>query len=244
MRCVYYDIDGLLCKQLLDRDGLVWLIDRTGKHAPFAIEKALLKDAMPVIECAADEAVQRSEKCQATFHKRLSVIEPMLKDELCILDSEHRNSIAQQCAQANGYSVRTVKELYNRVLALGKDALYTSDREPTATPFEKDIRWGINKFYFSSKRMSLRRAYVLLLLERFTDSKDGLLPHPTYNQFYYYYRKHMQSSTKKIISREGITKYRQNYRPLYGSASQGIDFIGVYQMDATDADIRNIETCP
>lgn len=240
MRSVFYTVNGVSCKELLRQEDVAFLIDEEGKRAPFSVSTDSLMGLEQNVVCAADVGEERSEKCQATQQKRLNAIKRLLADERCISDGAYRSALAKDCAADNGYQARTLMGLYYRVLAQGEDALFSRKREKADSlgAQEKDIKWAVNKFYFSQRKCSLRQAYALLLLNRYTEQDGKLLPHPSYSRFYYYYRTNMRNSVKKVISREGITRYQQRYRPLYGSASQGVDYIGVYQMDATDADIH------
>ena len=43
--------------------------------------------------------------------------------------------------------------------------------------------------------------------------------------------------SRASISRNGLTDYQRNHRPLFGSASEWKGRIGAFQMDATQADI-------
>ena len=60
-----------------------------------------------------------------------------------------------------------------------------------------DIRWALNKYYYTRDKRSLSDVYTLLIKERFY--KDGALleDRPTYSQFLYYYNKH-KSATNRI----------------------------------------------
>jgi len=54
---------------------------------------------------------------------------------------------------------------------------------------------------------------------------------------HYFYEKNYHKKAKATISRNGLSNYQRNERPLFGSASDWKDKIGAYQMDATQADI-------
>ena len=107
------------------------------------------------------------------------------------------------------------------------------------TPEQKDFLWAIETFYYSAKKLSLRSAYDMLLLSRYTDA-DGHLKeeHPSWHCFrHFYYEKNYHRRSRASISRNGLTDYQRNHRPLFGSASDWKGKIGAFQMDATQADI-------
>ena len=112
------------------------------------------------------------------------------------------------------------------------------DDDSELTQDEKNIRWALNKFFYTTKKQSLMTAYTMMLKEKYCDSM-GILEnkYPSFYQFRYYYRK-----TKKLqnffISRDGLKNYQRNNRPLIGDGIQSFaSSIGVGMMDATVCDI-------
>jgi hypothetical protein len=78
----------------------------------------------------------------------------------------------------------------------------------------------------------------MMLKEKYCDPAGNLLSnYPSFNQFRYFYRKH-----KKIenfcISRDGLTAYQRNSRPLVGDGVQEFaPVIGTAMLDSTICDI-------
>lgn len=103
---------------------------------------------------------------------------------------------------------------------------------------EKNMRWALNKFYYTKKQNSLNTTYTLMLKEKYCDGGGVLLPdYPTFNQFRYFYRKTKKFQTL-YISRNGLKNYQRNYRPLLGDGIQEFaPTIGVGMLDATVCDI-------
>lgn len=103
---------------------------------------------------------------------------------------------------------------------------------------EKNMRWGLNKFFYTQKKNSLRTAYTLMLKEKYCDSTGTLVDsYPSFYQFRYFYRK-----TKKLqnyyISRNGLKDYQKNNRPLLGDGVQEYaPAPGIGMVDATICDI-------
>jgi len=106
------------------------------------------------------------------------------------------------------------------------------------TQDEKNIRWALNKFFYTPKKQSLMTAYTMMLKEKYCDGMSILGDtYPSFYQFRYFYRK-----TKKIqnfyISRDGLKNYQRNNRPLIGNGVQAFaPAIGVGMLDATVCDI-------
>ncbi|MBC8559174.1 integrase catalytic domain-containing protein [Fumia xinanensis] len=105
------------------------------------------------------------------------------------------------------------------------------------TEMQKNIRWAINRYFYSGRRMSLNGAYEMLLLSKYTHSDGSLIEgYPTFYQFRYFYYSH-ENPIKKAISQQGLSYYQRNMRPLYGKSASYARSIGTYEIDATEADI-------
>ena len=84
------------------------------------------------------------------------------------------------------------------------------DRELTQD--EKNIRWALNKFFYTTKKQSLMTAYTMMLKEKYCDPMGVLAEeYPSFYQFRYFYRK-----TRKMqnfyIYRDGLKNYQRNNR--------------------------------
>ena len=114
--------------------------------------------------------------------------------------------------------------------------------ERALTPDEKNMRWALNKFFYNRKRVSLMTAYTMMLKEKYSSLTGKLLEqYPSFYQFRYFYRK-----TRKLqhyyISRDGLTDYQRNHRPLTGDGVQEFaPAIGTGMLDATVCDIYLID---
>ena len=123
------------------------------------------------------------------------------------------------------------------------DALAPPPRaEKELTQDEKNLRWALNKFFYTKHKNSLNTAYTLMLKERYCDQQGQLVAaYPTFDQFRYFYRK-----TKKMqqyyISRDGIKDYQRNNRPLLGDGVQQFaPAVGVGMLDSTICDIYLVD---
>ena len=110
------------------------------------------------------------------------------------------------------------------------------------TKDEKNMRWALNKFFYTQNKNSLNTAYTYMLKERYTDGLGNLFAeHPTFNQFRCFYRKHRKMQTY-YISRNGLKDYQRNNRPLIGNGVQEFaPAIGVGMLDSTICDIYLVD---
>ena len=123
------------------------------------------------------------------------------------------------------------------------DALAPPPRtEKELSQDEKNMRWALNKFFYTKHKNSLNTAYTLMLKEKYCDQQGQLVAeYPTFDQFRYFYRK-----TKKMqqyyISRDGIKDYQRNNRPLLGDGVQQFaPVVGVGMLDSTICDIYLVD---
>ena len=114
--------------------------------------------------------------------------------------------------------------------------------EKEVTQDEKNMRWALNKFFYTKNKNSLMTAYTLMLKGKYCDQQGQLVAaYPTFDQFRYFYRK-----TKKMqqyyISRDGIKDYQRNNRPLLGDGVQQFaPAVGVGMLDSTICDIYLVD---
>jgi len=107
---------------------------------------------------------------------------------------------------------------------------------------ERNMRWGLNKFFYTQRKNSLNTAYAMMLQAKYCDDQGRLVAeYPSFNQFRYFYRK-----TKKMqqfyISRDGLKHYQRNNRPLLGDGVQQFaPAVGVGMLDSTICDIYLVD---
>ena len=167
---------------------------------------------------------------------RLQMIQPMIDCDDCISDKSLRYQMAAKAAQQHQTTTRRILRLYYRYLATGQ---LTQKRTQQASKSNHMIEQAIRRYYYGSKRLSLRAAYEMMLLEDYV-GQDGEMDSdaPTWSQFrHYYYGHSLHKDPQKIIAREGLTKYQRDHRPAWGSSAGWRTQPGSYQMDATQADI-------
>lgn len=173
-----------------------------------------------------------------TMHERYTMIVPIipyigdLKLRPCrIAEVSEEYKISKQSIRS--YLCKYLS--YMDMLALAPKGK-NNDRELSVD--EKNMRWGLNKFFYTQKKNSLHTAYTLMLKEKYCDPTGTLVDtYPSFYQFRYFYRK-----TKKMqnyyISRNGLKDYQKNNRPLLGDGVQEYaPAPGTGMVDATICDI-------
>ena len=225
----FVERNGALFKVLASDGGGAWLISHDSPAAPFFVGD------MDAYQRALPPQLPDSE-LSAAAQKRLELIQPRRDaGDAAVMDRQYRLQVSRDIAERHSTTPRTVLKLYYRYLATGQ-LLSPKARAPSVN---SDYEWAIRTFYFSAKKLSLRSAYEMMLLQRYTDFEGNLAPtRPTYGSFRaYFYSRNFHKSPRKIIARDGLTHYQRNCQPAFGSASEWKKRPGSFQMDATEADI-------
>lgn len=223
---------GVIYRVLLETPVGCWLIDCNDPSPPFFTADISKYERVP-----APEIWISAQTMTPAQEARLQMIQPLLDCDDCIPDKSLRYRMAAKAAQQHQTTARRILRLYYRYVATGQ---VTAKREPRKrTQNNQAIERAIRQYYYGSKRLSLRAAYEMMLLEDYVGA-DGELDSdaPTWSQFRHYYYDHdMHKDPQKIIAREGLTKYQRDHRPAWGSSARWRPQPGSYQMDATQADI-------
>lgn len=237
---IFYDFNGNLYRRLCAEENFVWIINYQTPRAPrkisMAAEGALRR--IPIPDSFLDES-DVSKKREAKMRQRLSMLAPLMKNEEYIKNKKLRQNIAEKISKENHVTAKTVLGLYWKYLARGERGLLPEPKtiERAATEEQRNMARALGQYFYSPRKMSLRSTYEMMLLDNYR-SADGTLmeERPSFQKFRYYYQCNKDFS-RHVISREGIWEYQKNYRALLGKGDSGIDFIGAYEMDATQADI-------
>lgn len=223
---------GVIYRVLLETPAGCWLIDCNGPSPPFFTANLDSYERVPAPDGWMDD-----NQATPAQEARLQMIQPLLDCDDCIPDKSLRYKMAADAAQQYQTTTRRILRLYYRYLATGR---VTAKKHTTrGTKSNQLMERAIRRYYYGSKRLSLRAAYEMMLLEDYV-SQDGELDSdaPTWSQFrHYYYDKGYHKDPQKIIAREGLTKYQRDHRPAWGSSAGWRTQPGSYQMDATQADI-------
>ena len=222
---------GAIYRVLLETPAGCWLIDCNGPSPPFFEVSLDRYERVPAPNSWMDEHT-----ITPAQEVRLRMIQPMMDCDDCISDKTLRYKMAAEAAQQHQTTTRRILRLYYRYLATGR---LTQKRTQQASKSNQMIERAIRRYYFGAKRLSLRSAYEMMLLEDYV-GPDGQLDSdtPTWSQFrHYYYNKGYHKDPQKVIAREGLTKYQRDHRPAWGTSAGWRAQPGSYQMDATQADI-------
>lgn len=171
-------------------------------------------------------------------YERYTLIAPILR---LLSDEKKKCEMISVIASSEKISKQTVRKYLCLYLAFQNVAILApkdKDSDTSLTKDKKNMRWALNKFYFSYQKHSLNTAYTMMLKSKYCDGNGELLPkYPTFNQFRYFYRKRKNNQTY-YISRNGLTNYQRNNRPLLGDGIQEYAKApGMGMLDATVCDI-------
>lgn len=171
-------------------------------------------------------------------YERYTLIAPILR---LLPDEKMKCEMISTIASNEKISKQTVRKYLCLYLAFQNVAILASkdkDNDTSLTKDEKNMRWALNKFYFSYQKHSLKTAYTMMLKAKYCDGNGELLAeYPTFNQFRYFYRKRKNNQTY-YISRNGLTNYQRNNRPLLGDGVQEFAKApGMGMLDSTVCDI-------
>jgi len=171
-------------------------------------------------------------------HERYTLIAGILP---FIGDDKRRCEVIARISEDRQVSKQTIRNYLRLYLVYQSIAILTPRHKPKDRPLsqdEKNMRWALNKFFYTRRKNSLPTAYTLMLKERYCDAEGNLSPgYPSLHQFKYFYRKHRKIETY-YISRDGLKHYQRNNRPLLGDGVQEYaSAVGVGMLDATICDI-------
>lgn len=156
-----------------------------------------------------------------------------------ISNKTKRTQMIRIISEINNCSKQTIKNILCKYLIYQDIAALAPQKnnEKELTTDEKNMRWALNKFFYTKNKNSLSTAYIMMLKEKYTTEYNDLLPHPTIHQFRYFYRKTKKMETY-YISRDGIKNYQRNHRPLLGDGIRSVaNSIGTAMLDSTICDI-------
>lgn len=176
------------------------------------------------------------------IHERYTIIAGVLP---FIADDKMRSLVISRIADEHNVCKQTVRNYlclylaYQNISALAPKR--TSEDRPL-TKDEKNMRWSLNKYFYTKNQNSLSTAYTMMLRAKYSDSTGNLLPDfPSFNQFRYFYSKNRKLQTY-YISRNGLKNYQRNNRPLIGNGVQAFaPAIGVGMLDSTICDIYLVD---
>ena len=221
------------------------VIDCIKKTMPKWIDAAALSDFTECSETALHELTQYPGSRELTQNEQRIAQEhfTLIAGVLPFIGNEQKRSqmidfLADQQSKQTIRKYLCLYLVYQELAALAPPP----KAEKELTQDEKNMRWALNKFFYTKNKNSLMTAYTLMLKEKYCDQQGQLVAaYPTFDQFRYFYRK-----TKKMqqyyISRDGIKDYQRNNRPLLGDGVQQFaPAVGVGMLDSTICDIYLVD---
>jgi len=234
-----------IIRVLKEHGGQRLVIDCTRKSMPEWVEEQKLSGYEP---CSEDEAgiMSRLEELppqqQRLAHERYTLIAGVLP---FLGDKKLRSEVIACIAEERGISKQTIRHYLRQYLVYQSIAALVpppKKEKEGLTADEKNMRWALNKFYYTRHKNSLPQAYAQMLRHKYCGEAGKLLAnYPTLHQFRYFYRKHKSMKTY-YISRDGLKHYQRNNRPLLGDGVQSFaPTIGTGMLDATICDIYLVD---
>ena len=227
------------------KNGITWrILGRTEKRIlafnlsrpsmPVWLAKEELDDGERITTKPSQKELTEAERAKA--FQRYSLIAPVLP---VLGNQDERNARIKETAITEGISPKTVQRyLYAYLASLDVYALAPRQRKVRElSADETNIRWALNKYFYTKAQHTLTYCYRQMLLERYTKKDGSLKGHPSYKQFYYFYRTHKRDDTY-YISRYGLSEWQRNHRPLIGgSVQEYVKICGKAAVDSTKANI-------
>ena len=200
-------------------------------------------------ECAVEELLCSADRKICSYdsldsngrriaHERFTMIAGILP---FVGDEKQRSFRIAEAADLRKISRQTIRHYLWLYLAYQDIAALVPKQKRQPRPLttdEKNMRWALNRFFYTRRRNSLATVYTLMLKEKYCDTSGKLLEkYPSIHQFRYFYRKYNRLQTQ-YISRDGLKDYQRNHRPLLGDGVQAFaPSVGVGMLDSTVCDI-------
>lgn len=233
--------DGAILRVLEVRKDKCLVIDCTTRQMPYWALKSdlegLEETSFPFVHREPDEEARK------VMHERFTMISGILP---VVGEESNRCSAIRKVSEEYHISKQTVRKYlceflaYQNIEALAPVKKNTADKELSQD--EKNIRWALNKFFYTTEKNTLKTAYTLMLKNKYCDNEGNLLQeYPSFYQFRYFYRK-TRNMQNYYISRDGLKSYQRNNRPCTGDGvKEFAGNIGVGMLDATICDIYLVD---
>ena len=238
-----------LLRVLAIKEDKFLVIDCINKRMPFYTSKGALGDMVTVDMNKLLELTKTSSRTldslnpiqKKKMYERYSLISPILP----FLDDEIlRRDLIDKVSAKFQVSKQTIRKYLINFLVF-QDIVYMAPlyiaQKQGLTPLEETFRCFLNKYFYTSKKMSLKTVYIIMLRDKFMDEKGNLSKDfPEFHCFrYFYYR--TRTLTNDVCSRNGIVQYKKNHRVHLGDYYSYFNQIGIAQIDSTILDIYVLE---
>ena len=175
---------------------------------------------------------------QKQMNERFGIIAEILP---FVSEYKMRTEKIKEASEAHNLSKQTVRNYLCLYLTYQNKAVFAPKQRVQDTKLsqdEKNMRWALNKFFYTKNKNSLKTAYTFMLKNKYCDESGALISeYPSFYQFRYFYRK-TRNMQNYYISRDGIKSYQRNNRPLLGDGVQSFaSSVGKGMLDSTICDI-------
>lgn len=172
------------------------------------------------------------------IYQRYNIISAILP---FVADEAMRSELITKMAEEHGISKQSVRKYLCEYLAsqdIRSLAPQERNTDRALTQDEKNMRKALNKYFYTTKKRTLKNVYTMMLRDSYCDGEGKLFAaYPSFYQFRYFFRKYNTKQTE-YISRNGLSYYQRNQRPLVGDGVQAFaPHVGVGMLDATVLDI-------
>lgn len=193
------------------------------------------EDTLPSADVPTLDALTAEQR--RVMHERYTMIAPVIT---FIHNEALRSSMISQMAELNGVSKQTIRRYLCSFLAYQKIEVLApipNHKPKELTSDEKNFRWALNRYFYTQRQHKLPTVYSLMLKDKYTDAVGQLVEgYPSFHRFKYFYQK-TRKTQSELISRNGISNYQRNSRPLLGTVHDFAQSIGVGLLDSTTCDI-------
>lgn len=238
-----YQIENSIYRVLDMQDDLILVIDCIKRTMPHWITRNQIECATECTDSVLHNQTSTTIRTDLTIaeegvcNKRYSVIADILP---YIADQPQRNEAIAKASQEHHLTTKTIRKMLCQYLAFQNKHIFAPPppKSKELTQDEKNIRWALNKYYYTRNGKTLTDAYTQLIRHKYCDADGKVLPqHPSMTQFTYFYRKNRKLQTL-YITRDGLKNYQMNKRPLLGNRVQEFaPAVGVGMADSTTCDI-------
>ena len=246
MQCEIIKKDNNIYRILDSNDDYVFVIDCVKRTMPKWIkadeienyDRCTEKEFLALADMTVPDIKTLSLNQQKHINEKFNVIAEILP---CVSDYKTRTQKINESALLHNLNKQTVRKYLCLYLVYQTRTVFLPKRNENKSDLsqdEKNMRWALNKFFYTQNKNSLKTAYVFMLKNKYCDENGELAEtYPTFYQFRYFYRK-TKNMQNYYISRNGLKNYQRNNRPLLGDGVHAFaPSVGKGMIDSTICDI-------
>ena len=193
-RVLFADKNEMLVIDCVRRSMPKWVENDFLKDFELINQDRLLKELNTVF---LDEKDMSKSQIKEMRHRYNSISGPLVK-----IANEDKNEAIYQAAFDYKASTQTIRKRLCDYLAFSdiRILMPKAYAKRELTEDQKNFRWALNKYFYQSKKLTLRQTYKKMIKEKYLDSNGMIVDNcPKIHQFTYFYRTH-KSESNFIIS--------------------------------------------